>query len=215
MSKHHSSLLRYLSNNYSYAHEKCFNMALLLLCKTLNLLLGTDGAALVALQHRKDLPVQSVHCVTHEEFIPEPDFRYLTAAGSVLHENSSFCWKSPAVFQAFCKWGNCARAQCPPGNVLVLAIFYHLALKLGFNFYVEKLICPLQKNIHSLEHCWCRLLMQKIGWIRARESYICTEVFKKQYPHYWLVHSYLIPLLGKCVNSLWREKFNRAPDVVC
>lgn len=93
----------------------------------------------------------------------EPDFRYPTAAGSVLHEKSSFSWKSPAVFQAFCKWGNCARAQCAPGNVVVLAIFCHLALKLGFSFCAEKLICPLEKNTHIVQNTavadyWCKRL---------------------------------------------------------
>lgn len=72
MSKHHSSLLRCLSNNYSYEIHKMLKYGtafMLLLCKTLNLLLQTDGAAAVALQHGRDLPVQSVHCVTHEESI--------------------------------------------------------------------------------------------------------------------------------------------------
>lgn len=61
---------------------------------------------------------------------------------------------------------------------------------------------PSKKYSHSLENCCYRLLMQTTGWIRARENYICTEVFKKLYLHYSLVHSYLILFLGKWVSSL-------------
>lgn len=72
MSKNNSSMLRYLSNYCSCANAKMLKYGtafMLLLCQTLNLLLQTDGAAVAALQHRGDLPVQRVHCVTHEEFI--------------------------------------------------------------------------------------------------------------------------------------------------
>lgn len=119
-----------------------------------------------------------------------------TGACSELHENNSIYWKSPAVFQALCKWGNCGGARCPRENVLVLADFCHLALELGCSLYVEKLICPKDNAPLVRKTAVQDYKCKNMAWIAA-ENYICIEVFKKQYLHYWLVCSYLIPLLRK------------------
>lgn len=63
---------------------------MLLLCKTLNLLLQTDGAAVVTCCTGETYLYRVLIVLHMRNSFAEPDFRYPTAAGSVLHENSSF-----------------------------------------------------------------------------------------------------------------------------